>query len=584
MVQVSRETAKVMKLPAGDKLPRSSGDAGAAVLSSDVIGKFPGPALAVDGELKVLLANVHAGLLEEALKNADSPVATLVHRTFAHGAPITHKVTLRGKAGVHHVELIAMPARIARGKQGRATAPAVFLLARDTTLEQNLTQALVDSRQMFKDLLICAGDFAWETDAGGILRYVSPTGGFGYAAHEMTGRVAADFLAEDDSAEDNPFTPSARSEGVIRRLWRGDGSLAEVLISAIPVVGSDGRYGGARGICRDITAEREQQEATRRMARAESLSADILALAGRGLRQRDIVRQAAAIIGEAWSAPCAAFLVAEDGVVACDPHKMATHPNLRPIIAAMTRQDGDGGARPLILAEPGDKPLLVVPIRLGATTLGALMVALAEASTNDDAALAAPFELAANTLGVVLDHARLTAASARAPGIDDLHSLHDSAEFDRALASRLESSGQSSRISHLLALEIDGYLAAMGRIDHAIGEAILNEFARTLRHGTRSGDLLAWLGDARFALWLDRSDLNGAVSKIERLKATLKEIAAANGLAKSTLNLSCGVAPWPLAVKQASAPSLLALASAALDEAKRKGRGQWAQALAAGGA
>jgi len=584
VVQVSRETAKVMKLPAGDKLPRPSGEVGSALLAADVIGKFPGPALAVDGDLKVLTANVHAGLLEEALKNADSPVATLVHRTFAHGAPITHKVTLRGKAGVHHVELIAMPARLSRGKQSRTAAPAVIILARDTTLEQNLTQALVDSRQMFKDLLSCAGDFAWETDAGGILRYVSPIGGFGYAAHEMTGRAAVDFLAEDDSAADNPFTARARIDGAIRRLWRGDGSLAEVLISALPVISSDGRYGGARGICRDITVEREQQEATRRLARAESLSSDILALAGRGLRQRDIVRQAAAIIGEAWSASCAIFLIAEDGLVACDPHKIAAHPNLRPIVAAMTRPDSDSGVRPLLLAEPGGKPLLAVPIRLGAAILGVLIVALAEASVHDDAALAAPFELAANTLGVVLDHARLTAASARAPGIDDLHNLHNGADFDRALAARLESAGPSSRLSHLLLLEIDGYLAAMARIDHAIGEAILNEFARTLRHSTRHGDLLAWLGEARFALWLDRSDLNGAVSKIERLKATLKEIAATNGLAKSTLSVSCGVAPWPMAAKQASVPALLALASAALDEAKRKGRGQWAQALAAGGA
>src|SRR3546814_16416450 len=54
---------------------------------------------------------------------------------------------------------------------GEKDRPGVLLIARETTLEQNLTKALVESRQMFKDLLACSADFAWATDSNGVFRY-----------------------------------------------------------------------------------------------------------------------------------------------------------------------------------------------------------------------------------------------------------------------------------------------------------------------------------------------------------------------------------------------------------------------------
>ncbi len=79
-----------------------------------------------------------------------------------------------------------------------STAPAseegVLVLGRDITGERNVINALVSSRQLYRDLVECSADFGWETDVNGAFTYVSPQGGFGYTARELTATLASDLL------------------------------------------------------------------------------------------------------------------------------------------------------------------------------------------------------------------------------------------------------------------------------------------------------------------------------------------------------------------------------------------------------
>ena len=57
----------------------------------------------------------------------------------------------------------------------------VLALSRESTTERNLIDALIASRQLFKDLVACSSDFAWETLPDGSFGYVSSKGALGYS-------------------------------------------------------------------------------------------------------------------------------------------------------------------------------------------------------------------------------------------------------------------------------------------------------------------------------------------------------------------------------------------------------------------
>ena len=102
-----------------------------------------------------------AGPLTAALGGgAQGGLADLVDRAFAAG-PVCEPVTL-GDATAYTLAVLPLD----RG--------GALIIGRDATLEQNLRNALVESRQRYKDLVECSSDFAWETDAGGRFVFVSP--------------------------------------------------------------------------------------------------------------------------------------------------------------------------------------------------------------------------------------------------------------------------------------------------------------------------------------------------------------------------------------------------------------------------
>ena len=117
-----------------------------------------------------------------------------------------------------------------------ATKPA---LADGELFDRRLQSALIESRQRYKDLVDIAGDFAWETDAKGILVFVSPRGALGYAAAELIGRRADGLLAD---LHDNAALFAAREPLENLQLWlrHADGTSACLRASAVPIYDADG--------------------------------------------------------------------------------------------------------------------------------------------------------------------------------------------------------------------------------------------------------------------------------------------------------------------------------------------------------
>jgi PAS domain S-box-containing protein len=179
---------------------------------------------------------------------------------------------------------------------------AVLLLARDITLERSLRAALIESRLRYKDLIDASSDFAWETDGEGRFAFVSPRGALGYAAAQLFGQKAEDFIVAPKEVTASPFTtrvPVERAE-----FWfRGaDGEAACLSAIALPLPDSAGVWRGARGVCRDITRERAREAELVRARHREALLGYILRIVRDELEPATMLKAAAGALVTALSA------------------------------------------------------------------------------------------------------------------------------------------------------------------------------------------------------------------------------------------------------------------------------------------
>jgi diguanylate cyclase (GGDEF)-like protein/PAS domain S-box-containing protein len=228
-----------------------------------LVPAFPGPAVLFDGQGRVLLSNDAARPLLDALGQGLLPaLAAAIDAALGQGASRQERADVPGPRGGSAVQATLLPL----GEAGRDRR--LLLLGRDATLERNLIQALMQSRQLFKDLVTCSTDFAWETKDDGRLGFVSPRGALGFTARELEGRPARDLLApagpETPAPSSLPFEARQPLDGVELFLKRKDGHIGCFEVSCLPVRDAAGAWLGARGVARDVTDARARIDALRR--------------------------------------------------------------------------------------------------------------------------------------------------------------------------------------------------------------------------------------------------------------------------------------------------------------------------------
>ncbi len=229
---------------------------------------YPGPAVLFDAEGRALDANRAADLLLAALSEDRLPaLAAAIDATLEDGLPRQDKADLPGLRGGSALQITLLPYG---GMQGQAQRGQrrLLLLGRDNTLERNMLQALMQSRQLFRDLVACSTDFAWETKPDGRFGFVSPRGALGYSARELEGHVPEEFAAayspEHPRPSRWPFTAQEAMSGVEVFLRFKDGAVGCFEVSCMPAKDAAGAWSGARGVARDVTEARERVEALRR--------------------------------------------------------------------------------------------------------------------------------------------------------------------------------------------------------------------------------------------------------------------------------------------------------------------------------
>ena len=538
-----------------------------AIAAEPLIADFPGPALLVGPDGQLLAHNLQAEALLAAFSDPHGALAAAARAAASTRTPGQERVHLPAEFGGAVLDLSLLPCE----------TDHVAVLGRDATLETNLTGALVASRQLFKDLVACSSNFAWETDATGAFTYVSPRGALGFTPQELFGRAARSFIADRDPAPaEFPFEARQPLDGVETWLSAKDGTWTCLIVSCLPVFDADDRWTGVRGVCHDATLERGQQAALERAANRAELERRIIDSIRNEIEpERMLLVAVEATMTAVETGQTFILRAGADGRL--EPAAEAS-PDGAELPEELWRQADTAlrastNAVAIVELEASGRRLLAARSEHRARLKGGICVTrgLGQAAWSDDErALVA--SVAAH-LGIAIAQIENYQALERLSRTDDLTGLLNRRAFVEELPRRLTHQRRKQRVGALLYIDLDNFKTINDQLGHQHGDEMLRRFGRILRERSRVGDLAVRLGGDEFALWLEETELDGAKTKAAKLLAAADELSELTNDRAGAVSLSIGIA---LSNPTAAEPieALIGRADGAMYQAKRGGKNQ----------
>ena len=188
------------------------------------------------------------------------------------------------------------------------------------------------------------------------------------------------------------------------------------------------------------------------------------------------------------------------------------------------------------------RSLIVVPLTSHGQLLGAVSLATVGRRNSPDPALLEFLYGLAQQLALGVENARLFEQLAQLASTDDLTELANRRRFTEALRVELARSRRDGSTLALLLIDIDHLKRINDSHGHPAGDAAIRHVAGMLKRARRESDVAARLGGEEFALLLPGTDVVGAVTVAEALRARL---AAAPAAGAFTVTVSIGVASSP---------------------------------------
>jgi len=455
-----------------------------------------------------------------------------------------------------------------------ATDPAVVAPKGGETLRD----ALLDSRQRWRDFVLLAADLAFETDAEGRLTFIAPEPALGWEAGRLLGQPGAMLLAAArPGAGFDPFQPhDAKRRG---RAWlrRGDGKTICLTFTTAPLLDPAGRRVGTRGLAQDAS---EAEERENRNAAA--------------LRRGEVLDQILWCVRQEVLAPrmmraALTALTAASGATGA--------------VVVEMQIDAPGGGGRGVLHETGADATPVLESAFAALQSGALDASCVTAR-NGSAVLVCPcvtrfgartglvlwrdagsrrwqideLSLVSAVSGIVrmlLEQEAVQHEMAQQARTDPLTGLLNRRAFVEEVGRRIDRLEREQIPGALIYIDLDHFKTLNDRLGHEAGDEALCLTAALLRATVRPADLVARLGGDEFALWLDGADELAAAERAEGLRLRVPHaLGALRSGQPLELSMSIGiVARWPGG--EADLELLMHAADRAMYEVKREGRGFW---------
>ncbi len=534
---------------------------------------YPGAAVLVDSMGRTLAANQPgAGLAVTLGAGLDFSLRAAVSSALSEGAAASLDVQASdqdGNPAVLHVSLVPLLA-----PDGTAR---VLVLGRETTVERGIIQALVESRRLFKDLVMCSSDFAWETNEEGAFGFVSPRGALGYTVGELNGRLAYQMLDRmQGEPEIFPFDSRVRLEDAEVHMLGADGSTVCLLVSCVPVFAETGEYRGSRGVCRDVTETRNRDAELARVRGREDLLGSIVESIRSEVTPSAMLGAAAEATAQALRARhCWILRGGVDGfsIAADDGGDAGPPPEEAQQEAILHLQRTTGGTA--IRVATNDLVIIAAGARYQDRVNGGIAVAReisGDPFDDDDASLVADV---ADRLGIAMEQIANTELLERLSRTDELTGLLNRRAFTEEVARRLEHHRRTGRPGAILYLDLDNFKLVNDLHGHQRGDEAIRTVASMLQSGSRIGDLAARLGGDEFGLWLEDASLAAAIAKAQAILDESDRLRSHSADADHPLGLSIGIS---ISAPDEDMSRLLARADHAMYQVKRAGKGGFAVA------
>ncbi len=444
---------------------------------------------------------------------------------------------------------------------------AALLLARDVTLERSLRAALVESRQRYKDLVEISSDFAWETDADGDFTFVSPRGALGYAASELAGSNGKALLADPEGV--SPFSiTSAISE---QECWVRDaeGESVCLMVTALPLTTADGSWGGARGLCRDVTDLRSREVERAGAHHRERLLGHILRMVRDEIEPDRMLAAAASSLLPALPASGAIIhRKSEDGGM------IAAAVAGEAIPAAILSAQVEEVLKGALEVETGDETGVAVSLatQFENETNGVATVWRGKGTRAWEAEDLFVLREVVTQLGLANRQLVRQEELEKLSATDPLTGLLNRRSFTETLEARFDWAKKRGSSAALFYIDLDNFKLVNDRFGHQAGDDALLIVTEILRGQIRNRDVAARLGGDEFALFFDDMSPDAVARKAQDLLTASEQLKAQSGAPEHPLGFSLGIAAWDPASDE-SLESLAQRADTAMYAAKRRGKG-----------
>jgi diguanylate cyclase (GGDEF)-like protein/PAS domain S-box-containing protein len=529
-----------------------------------LLAGYPGAAVIVSPTSTVLRANPKGAGLETLISHDAVPeIKDLVAKANGLGTVAAGSVSLQSSKGEISLELTVLPVDPER----------LLVLARDLTMDKNLRSALVESRQRYKDLVEVSSDFSWETSAEGSFMFVSTKGAIGYTPEELIDHHAAAFTVDPESFSPLPFHSKRPLEDVEIWLKRKDGETACMMLSCVPLfVDVDGKevWSGTRGVCRDVTAERQSEAALARARHREQILGYIVSMIRDELEPENMLTAAATAVTRALE------------VTGCRIHRQTTPGSY--VVAA---EYGTPGASDELDEKIHDLDVnggvmsfdtenwhtLATATQYRKTANGAISIWRPADQEPWDDDFRILLSDVANQLGIaneqIANHERIVALS-RTDSMTGL--LNRRAFFEEELPRRVARLKRNRETAALFYVDMDNFKLVNDVRGHQAGDDAIMLLRDMLMEFSRPGDVIARLGGDEFAMWLDGIPPEATPTRAEALKKASMKLQEFSGSEEKPLGLSVGIAIYDPA-HQESFQDLVSRADEAMYGVKNSGKG-----------
>jgi diguanylate cyclase (GGDEF)-like protein/PAS domain S-box-containing protein len=415
--------------------------------------------------------------------------------------------------------------------QQNGKAAYVICQIQDITDRIRAQEALRISEERFRSIAEATQEWIWEIDSHGTYTFSSPAVEviLGYKPAELIGRNCLDIVSQTTR---NSLVELLRRGVNERRGWRdlvlhlrhAKGGIRWLDNNALPLVDDAGNVSGYRGVARDITQRRMQQDRIARLSRIQAVLSGINSTIVRVRDRRELFRESCRIAVQQGGFRMAWIGVVEPGVMRASPLVWEGFDQgyLEEVGAALSSVEEDPGSvgkairyKKMVVANDietdphtvfkhealarGYRSLIAMPLIVAEEVVGVLVLYAGETGFFDYEELKLLKDLAGD-ISFALDYIGKEEQLTYVSYYDTLTGLPNRQLFFDRLAQAMHAARAERRELTVMLIDVQRFKRVNDTLGRHAGDQVLKELASRLQRTTAESATPARIGGDRFAL------------------------------------------------------------------------------------